>query len=103
SHGPEDPMDFIEKIAPAIPTLRAVLDHYHDTIGGSNRGAKHTSPDREDDIAKLCKAYRQARVHLYEPGRSVTHQDDLPKDIVANGWKLIVEGVSIDQWFTTRA
>ena len=50
--GPNNGWDYLHKISPAIPTIRAVQQHIEHDFGAVARGSKHTVPSK--DAGKVC-------------------------------------------------
>ncbi len=74
--------EHINKISAAIPTLHKVKDHVKAKINHWHQGKAHTTPDKEDDIARLQASYKQSHIHQYMQGRQICG-DGKSKDYIA--------------------
>jgi hypothetical protein len=93
-------MDYITKISPAIPTLRKVQRHVEKEFKTSARGARHGSPDKEADVAKLASLYMQSKLHTYCKGRSVTQKSP---DVINLGVDNLERLDTIKDWWGRRS
>ena len=88
SMGPGATMDYLKKISPAIPTLRRVQRHMESEFGTNKRGAYHSAPEKEKDIALLSGQYVQSALHKYNAGRKLKKdKGDNQKDKADKGKK----------------
>jgi len=91
----------IHKISASIPAQRKVKDHVEAEINHFLRGKSHTSPDAEEDIKTLQKAYKNNKIHEFQPGRKLNAKDKV-KDYVAIGSERTkLKGV-IERWISNR-
>lgn len=51
--GPNASWDYLKRITPLIPTLRAVADHIEDMYGTTTSGKRHHQVDHQKDIEVL--------------------------------------------------
>jgi hypothetical protein len=82
--GPNVTWDYIGKISASIPCQRKVKDHVERGLNHFNRGKSHTSPDKEEDVARLHASYRESRIHQKILGRKVESKNKV-KDYLAHG------------------
>jgi hypothetical protein len=61
-----------------------VKDHIEHEINHFHRGKAHTSPDAEEDIARLQSSFHQSKIHINTPGRKLGDRDKV-KDFMAAG------------------
>ena len=87
SRGPELPesrlqfvtdWDYIGQVSASIPCQRKVKDHVEDSINHFRRYKAHTSPKKEEDIARLQASYQASQIHVYKAGRTLDAKDKMP-------------------------
>ncbi|EJF60635.1 hypothetical protein DICSQDRAFT_62442 [Dichomitus squalens LYAD-421 SS1] len=104
SFGPGATFPYIQKISPAITTLRAVkanvASQFSSVIG---RGTHHGRPSKEEDIDRLIKMYRTSKLHSWEDGRQVKGGvSNRATDVMTVGSvRLIVDGAA-ERWWDER-
>lgn len=100
--GPHATWEYIKKISAAIPTLRKIKDHVEATVNHYRRGKSHSSPEREEDVAKLQEMYAKHRTHIYTPSRHLTNLSDRVDDYVAGGCEPTKLQATIASWASKR-
>ena len=83
--GPKRSWEQLEKMSPAICTLRDVKNHIDYELAGVSKGKKHTIPEKDFDVRVLTDAYLRAQLYRYKKGRAQPSKNDHPKDYVAMG------------------
>lgn len=58
-------------MSPAIPTLRELQHHIEQEIGSVSRGARHSVPEKDLDVARLADQYTKSKLHTYKEGRQI--------------------------------
>ena len=116
SMGPGATMDYLKKVSPAIPTLRCIQRHMESEFGTNKRGAHHSAPEKEKDVALLSSQYSQSAIHAYKTGRKLKKdkedKEDKSKkgkraktgpivDVVSNGAQELEK--TILKWFDQRS
>ncbi|KIK03029.1 hypothetical protein K443DRAFT_61464, partial [Laccaria amethystina LaAM-08-1] len=102
SMGPGATMDYIQKVSPAIPTLRGVQRHMEDQFKSLTRGARHGVPQKEDDVGKLTAQYMKSGIHKFVAGRKIHNSPDKAPDFLTMGAINLEKLGTIDKWFTQR-
>lgn len=104
SMGPGTLFEYIRKMSPAIPTLRAVKERVRSQFASLlARGKHHGKPSKDADVAALIGMYRTSKMHTEERGRTVKNTDlDRAKDYVTMGAGEIFSGQVIERWWTER-
>ncbi|KIL55562.1 hypothetical protein M378DRAFT_113742 [Amanita muscaria Koide BX008] len=103
SEGPSIDWEYLKKLHPAIHIIRAVGSHVEQDFRTITRGKNHATPKKELDILALQESYRQARVHVYEPGRKIRGKRDRAKDITTDGALSMMTGAAIARWVESRS
>jgi hypothetical protein len=99
--GPSATWDLIHKSSASIPCQRKVKDHVKADVNHFLRGKYHRSPEAEEDIQNLQKAYHKDGIHTLKPGRRLTVKDRV-KDYMALGTEDVkLKGV-IQRWISGR-
>ena len=103
SFGPGATFSYIQKISPAIPTLRAVREAIHQQFPALlGRGTYHSTPSKESDIDRIEAMYKESELHRRQSGRTVKSAMDEAPDVVSQGAeRLVAEGV-VDRWWSDR-
>ncbi|PCH40521.1 hypothetical protein WOLCODRAFT_16574 [Wolfiporia cocos MD-104 SS10] len=99
--GPFATWEYIGKISQAIPTMRKVKDHVEADINHFWRGKSHTSPDKEEDVARLQSAFHCSWVWRYRPMRHLNDADK-PSNIPKRGSNPGRLGKARDNWTSSR-
>ncbi|KAH9916714.1 uncharacterized protein BXZ73DRAFT_53621 [Epithele typhae] len=102
SFGPGANFDYIQKVSPAIPLLRAVRDSVRDqfsTILG--RGTRHGTPSKDADVKKVLDMYLRSNMHKYQAERK--SKDDPAADIVTRGADKMGTESTIKTWWVHRS
>ncbi|KAJ7715201.1 hypothetical protein B0H16DRAFT_1435173 [Mycena metata] len=100
SMGPGATMDYINKISPAIPTLRKVQRHMEKQFKTVARGAHHGTPDKEADVAMLTEHYVKSKLHIHCNGREVTQKS---ADVINLGAENLERLDTMENWFRLRS
>ncbi|KAJ7080894.1 hypothetical protein B0H15DRAFT_786779 [Mycena belliarum] len=100
SMGPGATMDYIKKVSPAIPTLRKVQRHMEKQFKTVARGARHGTPDKEKDVARLTEQYMKSKLHTYTKGRSVTEKS---QDVINIGAENLERLDTLKDWWGRRS
>ncbi len=100
--GPNQSWDLMKERAPAIPTLRVLDEDMSRQFRTIYRGTSHTSPSKDADVQHLDEHYKQARIHVYTPGRLVTNTADKVKEFVSDGYYTAYTK-TIPKWVARRA
>ncbi|EJF59389.1 hypothetical protein DICSQDRAFT_65108 [Dichomitus squalens LYAD-421 SS1] len=104
SFGPGATFPYIQKISPAITTLRAVkasvASQFSSVIG---RGSHHGKPSKNQDVDRLVRMYRTSKLHNKEDGREMKGgESNWALDVMTAGSvKLIVDGAA-ERWWDER-
>ncbi|PCH39258.1 hypothetical protein WOLCODRAFT_33102, partial [Wolfiporia cocos MD-104 SS10] len=101
SMGPFATWEYIGKISQAIPTMRKVKDHVEADINHFRRGKSHTSPDKEEDVARLQSVFHCSRVWRYRPTRHLNDADK-PSNILKQGSNPDRLGKARENWISSR-
>jgi len=99
--GPNVSWDYIGKISASIPCQRRVKDHVEQSLNHFCRGKSHTSPGKEEDIARLQESYRDSRIHQKIQGRKIDPKSK-SKDYLANGTQEQAIVNVINRWSENR-
>lgn len=102
SFGPGATWQYLNKVLPAIPTLRAVQRHMEEQFGSLSRGAHHGQPDKEADVMKLTTAYVASNLHGFEAGRRIKNSKDKSPDVMTNGAADLDRLPTLDHTFTAN-
>lgn len=100
--GPYAEWDYIGRMSASIPCQRRVKDHVESDINHFHRGKSHTSPDKEEDVARLQASYHQSGVHRFVRGRKLDAKDKVP-DLLAIGSGGGRLSKAIEKWAANRA
>ncbi|EKM48682.1 uncharacterized protein PHACADRAFT_189093 [Phanerochaete carnosa HHB-10118-sp] len=100
--GPHATWEYIKKISAAIPTLRKIKDHVEATVNHYRRGKSHSSPEREEDVAKLQEMYAKQRTHAYTANRHLTNSSDVAEDYIGKGCEPSKLQATIKSWASKR-
>lgn len=100
--GPNSSWELMKARAPAIPTLQSLDEDFERQFCTIYRGTSHTDPAKEADVAKLLEHYIKAKIHLYEPGRSISNSADTIKEFVSDGIQIANTKI-IPKWVQRRA
>lgn len=73
--GPYADWDYIGQTSASIPCQRKVKDHVEDSINHFRRYKAHTSPEKEEDVARLQASYKASEIHVYKAGRRLEAKD----------------------------
>jgi hypothetical protein len=103
SMGPGAKMEYMHKVSPAIPTLRAVQRHIEKQFKTASRGARHGIPDKEKDVQMLMVQYVNSELHLYKAGRKIKVSADKSSDFVSLGADNLERLGTITEWFARRS
>ncbi|KIM67467.1 hypothetical protein SCLCIDRAFT_82628, partial [Scleroderma citrinum Foug A] len=68
SFGPGATWEYLHKVSPAIPTLRAVQWHMEREFVTLTWGAQHGAPSKDEDVGKLTDQYVKSKLHIYTQG-----------------------------------
>jgi hypothetical protein len=82
--GPNVNWDYIGDISASIPCQRRVKDHVEQSLNHFCRGKSHTSPDKEEDVARLQASYHDSMIHKKIEGRKLESKNRV-KDYLAHG------------------
>lgn len=99
--GPNVSWDYIGKISASIPCQRRVKDHVEQTLNHFCRGKSHTSPNKEEDVARLQASYRDSKIHQTIRGRKLDSKNKV-KDYLARGTQEPVMVQVIGRWSENR-
>ncbi|KAH9915000.1 uncharacterized protein B0H18DRAFT_886378 [Fomitopsis serialis] len=99
--GPYATWELLGRMSAAIPCLRKLKDHIESEFNHYHRGKSHTSPDAEEDIAKLHQALRDSKVHQYIAGRRVTKKNKYP-DVMREGSNPVKMKKALDSFYEKR-
>lgn len=69
SFGPGATWEYLHKVSPAIPTLRAVQWHMEHEFKTLAHGAHHGTPSKDADMGKLTDQYVKSKLHIYTRGQ----------------------------------
>ncbi|KAI0640946.1 hypothetical protein C8Q79DRAFT_1099102, partial [Trametes meyenii] len=83
--GPFATWEYLGKTSASIPGQRRVKDHVEHEINHGYRGKTHTSPQKENDIAKLQAVYQNAHAHTALASRHRLDAQDRFPDVVKKG------------------
>ena len=99
--GPYASWDYIGETSASIPCQRKVKDHVENKLNHFLRGKSHSSPEKEEDIARLCLSYHASKVHNNHPRRKLGSKDKVPDTmfIGAESNKLIK---TMSKWVVNR-
>lgn len=78
-------------VGPCVEVLRQ-LDRTFNSVLGADQGTKHAPPDLTNDIQTLISSLDEHRVYKVIPGRVLTGESELVKDVVAIGLQNLTEG-----------
>lgn len=99
--GPNASWDYLKRITPLIPTLRAVADHIEDMYGTTTSGKHHHQVDHQKDIEVLLPLIRDDDLHsIHKDGR--TSRDGSSVDVISTGVLSFVKGNTLQRWHETR-
>ena len=101
--GPGATMEYMQKVSPAIPTLRKVQRHMEQQFQTVARGARHGVPDKEADVATLAAQYAKSELHTYKPGRKIKGGSDKATDVITAGANNLERLQTINDWFARRS
>ena len=79
--GPYADWDYIGQTSASIPCQRKVKDHVEDSINRFRRYKAHTSPEKEEDVARLQASYQASQIHVYKAGRRLEAKDKMPDNL----------------------
>jgi hypothetical protein len=82
--GPNISWEYIGEISASIPCQRRVKDHVERSLNHFCRGKSHTSPGKEEDVARLQASYCDSRIHQTIRGRKLDAKNKA-KDYLAHG------------------
>lgn len=84
--GPNSDCNYLKKISPAIPSIKAIGTHVGTESGVLSRGKRHSTPDSMQDIILLEKAYKIFGVYVENNKRKLpkgeNYQDYLNEVLV---------------------
>ncbi|KAH9923719.1 uncharacterized protein BXZ73DRAFT_91408 [Epithele typhae] len=104
SFGPGANFEYIQKVSPAIPLLRAVKAHIRDQFSTIQaRGTRHGTPSKEADVQKLVKMYITSGLHNHEPGRKPKSALDIATDLMTAGADSLNSDKHVDTWWDGRS
>lgn len=106
SFGPEATFEYIRKVSPAIPTLRAVKDSVASQFGTlKGRGKKHSKPSKDGDIEVLRETYNTLNLYTIQSGRKFHSGDDRASDFITLGASdlLSASGGALERWWFNRS
>jgi hypothetical protein len=83
-HGPNATWSYINKIAPAIPTLCALTAHIEATVNAYRCYSKHSSPKAEQDIQLLADYFFINKFHVADSHCNGNNKD-VAKDFSSLG------------------
>ncbi|KAH7905726.1 hypothetical protein BJ138DRAFT_1138187 [Hygrophoropsis aurantiaca] len=101
SLGPGATWEYLHKVSPAIPTLRALQRHMENEFQTITRGSHHGTPTKENDVAKLTEQYAASNIHEYEPGRYLK-TNNKAEDYISNGVVDLERSGTIENWWSNR-
>ena len=99
--GPNVSWDYIGETSDSIPCQRRVKDHVEKSMNHFCRGKSHTSPGKEEDVARLQASYRDSRIHQTIWGRKLDSRNKA-KDYLACGTQEQVFVRIIGRWSENR-
>ena len=99
SEGPNINWEYIRKLHPAIPVIRALSVHMEQVFGTLTRGKKHTTPKKDVDVARLVAEFTSGQLHQHRRGRVVDEKEQI-KDYYHEGMKSSVK--TIEGWHKDR-
>ncbi|KAH7910138.1 hypothetical protein BJ138DRAFT_1009422 [Hygrophoropsis aurantiaca] len=103
SFGPGATWDYLHKVSPAIPTLRALQRHMEKEFETLTRGAHHGVPQKEEDVAKLTEQYVKAKLHVFQAGRQIKGTKNKAEDFISKGAIDLERQGTIDAWWSNRS
>ena len=104
SFGPGATFEYLHKVSPAIPTLRALQRHMEHEFETLTHGAHHGIPDKEADIAKLMEQYVKSQVHVYTAGRQLKGNAKYHAQDYINKGAIDLERLgTFDNWWSSHA
>lgn len=104
SLGPGATWEYLEKVSPAIPTLRGLQRHMEQQFETITRGSKHTNPDKEADITSLVDQCVKSQLHIHEKGRHLRGgEKSRAHDFVTEGAADLLTGDTLNNWWTNRS
>jgi len=92
--------EYIGKTSASIPCQRKVKDQVESEINHFRRGKSHTSPGKEEDVARLQASYRNSGIHINRPGRRLDAKDKVP-DFMAIGSETSLLK-TMEKWLANR-
>ncbi len=78
-----------------------VKDHVERTLNHFCRGKSHTSPGKEEDVARLQASYRDSKIHQKIRGRKLESKHKT-KDYVAHGMQNQSIAQVLARWSESR-
>jgi hypothetical protein len=104
SMGPGATMEYMQKVSPAIPTLRKIQCHMESQFQTFTRRAHHGVPDKENDVVTLTSQYVKSGLHINAPGRKLKGgSSDKAADFVTLGAINLQRLPTVKDWFTRRS
>ncbi|KAH8093843.1 hypothetical protein BXZ70DRAFT_897167 [Cristinia sonorae] len=104
SFGPGASFGYIQKVSPAIPTLRGIKESVRQqftTLLG--RGKRHGKPSKDKDVALLVEMYQKSEVHIHKNNRTLRNAADRAKDYITIGADEILNGQTMARWWNERS
>lgn len=98
--GPFSSWEYIGRTSPAIPTQRKVKDHVEAQVNHFRRGKRHTTPEKDGDVARLQAAYKTSRVH--ENLRRRLSKENTAANVIAAGSEGKRLKKAINTWMEQR-
>ncbi|KAJ7591737.1 hypothetical protein C8J56DRAFT_1046070 [Mycena floridula] len=85
SEGPNIKWDYLRKLHPAIPVIKALSVFIEKVFGSLSRGKKHTTPQKDIDVKKLRENFQASTFHKFTPGRLINNW--------SSSWGILVDPV----------
>jgi hypothetical protein len=73
--GPYADWSYIGETSASIPCQRKIKDHVESDLNHFLRGKSHSSPEKEEDINRLCMSYHASKIHSNHPRRRLDLKD----------------------------
>ena len=73
--GPYADWDYIGRTSASIPCQQKLKDHVESDLNHFLCGKSHSSPEKEEDIIRLCMSYQASKIHRNQPRRRLTLKD----------------------------
>ncbi|TFY59955.1 hypothetical protein EVJ58_g5445 [Rhodofomes roseus] len=98
--GPHIDWEYLKKLHPTIPVIKAISEHIEQQFGTWTRYKRHTSSHDQAGILLLQQAYLAGEVFSSRPGRQISLQADRASDFVNQGIPKLP--TTIGRWVLAR-